>query len=241
MTLLIVGANGATGILLVQQLLEKGHSVRAVVRSCGSLPRSLSDHPHLEVIEASLLDLSEIELTSLLQGCDAIASCLGHRLSFSGIFGHPRMLVADAIARLCNAYLSKPFKTPIRFVLMNTAGNSNRDLDEPISLAQRFIIAALRIAIPPHRDNEAAADFLRVKIGQDHPGVEWVVVRPDTLINDESASDYDLFASPSRSAIFDPGKTSRINVASFMNALITDDSLWEKWKGRMPVIYNAGK
>ncbi|MDF1656596.1 MAG: hypothetical protein P1U58_03220 [Verrucomicrobiales bacterium] len=124
---------------------------------------------------------------------------------------------------------------------MNTAGNSNRDLDEPISLAQRFIIAALRIAIPPHRDNEAAADFLRVKIGQDHPGVEWVVVRPDTLINDESASDYDLFASPSRSAIFDPGKTSRINVASFMNALITDDSLWEKWKGRMPVIYNAGK
>jgi hypothetical protein len=41
-----------------------------------------------------------------------------------------------------------------------------------------------------------------------------------------------------RSALFDPGVTSRINVAHFMADLITDEDEWKKWKGQMPVIYN---
>ena len=41
-----------------------------------------------------------------------------------------------------------------------------------------------------------------------------------------------------RSAIFDAGKTSRINVANLMSDLITDDRIWHKWKGKMPVIYD---
>ncbi|MAX09624.1 MAG: NAD-dependent epimerase, partial [Candidatus Marinimicrobia bacterium] len=32
---------------------------------------------------------------------------------------------------------------------------------------------------------------------------------------------------------------SRVNVAAFMNKLITDQNLWEKWKGQMPVIYKS--
>jgi hypothetical protein len=29
-----------------------------------------------------------------------------------------------------------------------------------------------------------------------------------------------------------------MNVAHFMADLITDDDIWEHWRGRMPVIYN---
>ena len=32
--------------------------------------------------------------------------------------------------------------------------------------------------------------------------------------------------------------TSRINVAHFMADLITDSDTWNRWKGKMPVIYN---
>ena len=47
--------------------------------------------------------MSDDELREQVQGCDAVASCLGHNLTFKGIFGHPRRLVADATRRLCQA------------------------------------------------------------------------------------------------------------------------------------------
>jgi hypothetical protein len=68
--------------------------------------------------------------------------------------------------------------------------------------------------------------------------IEWVVVRPDTLVNADLATEYEVHSSPTRSAIFDPGNTSRINVARFMADLITGDDLWTRWRGQMPVIYN---
>jgi hypothetical protein len=65
-----------------------------------------------------------------------------------------------------------------------------------------------------------------------------VAVRPDTLINEDIVTEYEIYASPARSALFNPGKTSRINVGYFMAKLIVDNELWNKWKGQMPVIYN---
>ncbi|WP_319530377.1 NAD(P)-binding oxidoreductase [uncultured Cohaesibacter sp.] len=238
MATLIVGASGATGRLLVEQMLNRGEQVKAVVRSVGRLPDAIRDHPNLSIIEASILDLDDMELQQLVAGCTAVASCLGHNLSFKGLFGHPRRLVTDATARLCEAIRSTAPAEPVKFVLMNTTGNRNRDLDEPVSLAQRIIIGLLRLLLPPHVDNEQAADHLRVRIGQQDPFVQWVAVRPDGLVDHEQASPYDLHASPIRSPIFDPGTTSRINVAHLMARLISDGALWQTWKGRMPVIYN---
>ena len=77
-----------------------------------------------------------------------------------------------------------------------------------------------------------------MNVGQQDPAIEWVVVRPDSLINSEKITDYELFPSPTRSALFNPGKTSRINTGHFMARLITEKDLWDKWKGQMPVIYN---
>ncbi len=62
--------------------------------------------------------------------------------------------------------------------------------------------------------------------------VRGIETLPETIIN------HDIHPSPTRSAIFDAGTTSRINVAHFMSSLITNPKLWEKWKGKMPVIYN---
>jgi hypothetical protein len=121
---------------------------------------------------------------------------------------------------------------------MNTTGNRNRDLNEPISFAQKCVIGLLRWLLPPHVDNEKAADYLRTQIGQNHHVVEWIAVRPDGLINEDYVTDYEIHQSPTRSAIFNAGKVSRINVAHFMASLITDANLWRRWKGQMPVIYS---
>ncbi len=168
MTVLVVGASGATGRLLVEQLLERGQQVKAVVRSPANFREIIrnAEHAALTVIGASLLDLSDSEMVELVSDCQAVASCLGHNMSFKGIFGHPRRLVTEATRRLCEAIKANPSVSPVKFVLMNTAGNTNRDLDEPISFGQKCAIGLLRLLIPPHVDNEWAADFLRTKIGQ---------------------------------------------------------------------------
>lgn len=238
MTVLILGASGATGRLLVEQLLARGHDVKAVLRSRDSLPDVITSHPRVTVIEASILDLDDTEIAGHVQGCDAVASCLGHNMTFKGLFGHPRRLVTDATRRLCDAISSQSPAHPVKFVLMNSSGNRNRDLDEPISFAQKCVMALLRVVLPPHVDNEMAADHLRVNIGQHHKSVEWAAVRPDGLVDHPGVTDYSVHPSPTRSAIFDAGTTSRINVAHFMAQLIDDDGAWQTWKGRMPVIYN---
>ena len=237
MTILVVGASGATGRLLVEDLLNRGHKVKVIVRSSETLSEFLSNE-HLQVISASVLELSDAEMVSYVQGCDAVASCLGHNITLKGLFGHPRRLVTETARRLCNAIAENNPEKPVKYVLMNTTGNRNRDLDEPISFAQKCVIALLRLLLPPHVDNEKAADYLRTKIGKNNKVIEWTAVRPDGLIDEKTVSKYTLHPSPTRSAIFNAGKISRINVAHFMADLITDNNTWNKWKGQMPVIYN---
>lgn len=239
MTTLVVGASGATGRLLVQQLLDRGQTVRVIVRSPASFLETIGVHERLSVIQATVLDLSDAELAQHVSGCDAVASCLGHILSFKGLFGKPRRLVTDATQRLCDAIKTNNPRGHVKYVLMNTTGNRNRDLAESISFAEKCVVGLIRLLIPPHSDNEHAAEYLRSNVGRNNPSIEWAVVRPDSLSDEEAVTDYELHESPTRSAIFDPGVTSRMNVGHFMADLITDDAVWSEWKGQMPVIYNV--
>ena len=236
MTTLVVGATGATGRLLVGQLLSRGENVRAIVRSPEKLPEDLLNNNRLTVIRAGALELGDSELSQYVKGCGAVASCLGHNLSIKGIYGQPRRLVTDATRRLCEAVKANNPEGPTKYVLMNTVGNRNRDLSEPISIGQRAIIGLLRLLLPPQADNEQAADYLRTR--QVDEAIEWSAVRPDSLIDEGHVTEYEVYPSPIRSAIFNPGKTSRINVAHFMAELITNEDTWNAWKGQMPAIYN---
>ena len=238
MTILVVGASGATGRQLVEQLLIQEHKIKVIVRSPEKLPESWKNNDKLQIISASILELSDEEMSKLVHDCHAIASCLGHNINWKGIYGQPRKLVTDAARRLCEAIKANNPESPTKFVLMNTAGNRNRDLNESISFGQKCVIGLIRLLLPPQVDNEKAADYLRTQIGQNNQFVEWAAVRPDDLIDKDEVSDYEIHPSPIRSAIFNAGKTSRINVGHFMATLISDNDIWNKWKGQMPVIYN---
>ena len=241
MTVLVVGASGATGRHLVNQLLLKGNKVKIIVRTKEGLPESWNKKNNLEIIIASILDLSEKELINYTTDCNAIASCLGHNITLKGIYGQPRKLVTDATKRLCKAIKNHQPTKPVKYILMNTSGNSNRDLNEPISVAQKCVVGLLRLLLPPHLDNEQAADYLRTEIGQNDKHIQWVAVRPDGLIDENEVTKYEAFPSPIRSAIFKAGKVSRINVGHFMSELIDNNNLWNKWKGQMPVIYSKAE
>jgi len=239
MTTLVVGATGATGKQLVEQLLNMGQKVKVIVRPTGKIPETWKNNDRISIINASISEIRVSEMTNYLKDCQSVVSCLGHNISLKGVFGKPRKLVTDAVRLVCNAIEKNSPEKPFRFVLMNTTGNRNRDIDEPISVGQKLVMGLIRLLVPPQSDNEKAADFLRVNIGQKNKLIEWVAVRPDTLINEDNVSEYQIYISPTRSALFNPGKTSRVNVGNFMAALIVENDLWNKWKGQMPVIYNT--
>src|SRR5512147_32247 len=112
-TVLLVGGTGRTGRRALQQLLDRGVRVRAIVRSSGKLPPEVAGNPSLTVIEASLLSLRDEELQQHLRGCDAVVSCLGHVLTLKGVFGSPRDLVTRATTRLCRGIEALAPPTPV--------------------------------------------------------------------------------------------------------------------------------
>ncbi len=239
MTTLILGASGATGKHLVEQLLIKKQKVKVIVRPTSKIPDSWINNDQVAIIKAGVSDISEDDMVKYLEDCQAVASCLGHNITMKGIWGKPRRLVANSVKLVCTAIQKNSTEMPIKFVLMNTTSNRNKDLKESISFGEKLVMGLIRILVPPQLDNEAAAEFLRVDIGQNDKLIDWVAVRPDSLIEENSVTEYKIYASPIRSALSNPGKTSRINVGNFMARLILENDLWNKWKGQMPVIYNT--
>jgi uncharacterized protein YbjT (DUF2867 family) len=62
MSILLLGGTGRTGRRVLQQLLARGVSVRAVVRSAERIPAGVVDDPRLTAVEADLVSLSDAEL-----------------------------------------------------------------------------------------------------------------------------------------------------------------------------------
>jgi len=237
-TVLLVGGTGRTGGHVLRQLLGRGIRVRAIVRSGGKLPPDVAGNPNLTVIEASLLSLRDEELQQHLRGCDAVISCLGHVLSFKGIFGPPRDLVTRATTRLCRGVEALQRPAPVKFILMSSVSvNRPGGLDTRRGSFEKAYLWMLCGVLPPAKDNQRAADFLIEKIGPNNAFVQWAVVRPDSLLEGD-VSEYTLHEGLVNS-LFAPGRTNMANVAHFMCDLVTDPKTWADWKSKLPVIVNT--
>ncbi len=237
-SVLLVGGTGRTGRHVLEQLLGRGIEVCAIVRSPEKLPPAVAEDPALTIVEADLLAMGDDELQACTRGRTAVISCLGHVLDLRGVFGPPRDLVTQASQRLCAAVAAQEPAQPLRFILMSSVSvNDPRGSDTRRGAGQRAGLVAVRGLVPPARDNQRAADFLRARVGTDDPFVEWVVIRPDSLVEGD-ISEYELHDGIVTS-LFAPDHTSMANVAHFMCELATDPSTWETWRGLMPVITNA--
>jgi putative NADH-flavin reductase len=234
---LVVGATGNTGKHVVRFLLDQGHFVTVMARSkdkmyqvlpVGSMsPTELEKR--LTVMEASVLDLTDQELKDATSDKDAIVSCLGH----AGISAKPKRLVRDAVMRLTTVMPST-----CKFSLMSASGVAHTDHDPKRHWLDRVVLYLVRNLVPPHADNEEAAEYLY----QHRDSVKnWVVVRPTDLIDIDQVSDYDTHPSPIDRLFSGEYTASRINVAHFMANLSVNDKLFEQWNQKMPVFYDRKK
>jgi uncharacterized protein YbjT (DUF2867 family) len=56
MTTLVVGASGATGKQLVEQLLQMGENVKIIVRPSAKTPNAWNDNEKVTIIRANISD-----------------------------------------------------------------------------------------------------------------------------------------------------------------------------------------
>ena len=235
MKTLIFGASGATGKLVVMQLLERNLSARIVVRETAVIPVKIAENENVEIVKGNVDDLTMDQIQKLMLDCDSIVCCLGHNISFKGLFGQPYNLVVNAVKKI--TYAASSFDTAKKFILMSTTAYTNIKQGERNTFGEKLIFSLLEIVLPPHKDNIRAGDHLVYGLGASNR-IEWVAVRPDSLFDEENQSEYEICESKTRSPIFKSGKTSRINVSHFMAELLVNDNLWQKWKYKTPVIYN---
>jgi uncharacterized protein YbjT (DUF2867 family) len=236
-TVLLLGGTGRTGGRVLQQLLARGVSVRAVVRSAERLPAGVADDPRLTVVEADLLSLSDEQVNEQVDGCCAVISCLGHTISAQGVFGAPRDLVTRSVERVYRATRELRPAQPVKLIVMSSVSVNRRGgLDTRRGRFERAALWLMRGLVPPARDNQRAADFVGDIIEPADPCAQWVAVRPDTL-KDGDVTEYALHEGLV-DGLFRPGETNRANVAHFMCDLATDDEAWAAWRGKLPVVVN---
>lgn len=237
MRVLVLGASGTTGSLVVKQLISREIQTRILIRKSAIVQREITESPLVETVKGNINELDHSQMNRLVQNCDVVISCLGHNISFKGLFGKPRYLVRDALRSVCET-AKKGTNEKVRLILMSTIAYTNKRAGEKNTLRESLILSLLMFLLPPHRDNVKAASFLIHEIGKKDEKIEWIAVRPDTLIDEDTVQPYEICRHRKRSFIFNAGTTSRINVSHFMAELITDEGLWKKWAFKTPAVYN---
>ncbi|MBU3915875.1 SDR family oxidoreductase [bacterium] len=235
MKTLVLGASGATGKLVVSQLLKRNITARIVLRETAITPVEITDNKNIEIVRGNIDEFNTNLIQELMLDCDSVICCLGHNINFKGMFGPPYKLVMNSVKKISEAILT--IHESKKLVLMSTTAYTNKKQGEENTFGEKLVFSLLEIMLPPHKDNMLAGDYLVYGVGTSNK-IEWVAVRPDSLFDEENESVYELYESKIRSPIFNSGKTSRINVSHFMVELLTNDKLWQKWKYNTPVIYN---
>lgn len=101
MKTLIVGASGATGRLVVSQLVERNIQIKVVVRAESTVLNTYEDNNLVEIIRGNIDEFDINKMTNLLSDCSTVVCCLGHNISLKGIYGPPHKLVFNLVKKIC--------------------------------------------------------------------------------------------------------------------------------------------
>ncbi|XP_062273981.1 flavin reductase (NADPH)-like [Scomber scombrus] len=163
MKIAVLGATGQTGQYLVNQALQQGHTVTAIVRNPGKLA---VHHDNLKVVEGDIF--SEDSLKSHFKGQDVIMSCLGFPTSFfSGVTGYTLSM---------RAMVSAMRQTRVNRIITMTSWYT-----EPNSGTQSPYL--IRFLLLPMIRSVLTNMFEMEQFLQKSDDINWTVVRPPGLKN----------------------------------------------------------
>ena len=187
MNILVLGATGNTGRQFVDMALERGHSIKAIVRSHGGLDKRTG----LEIIQGDVLDASV--LTQAARGMDAIVSCLGIRKKDPSDPWSPLLSPEDFTERCAIGIVDAMKANGIeRAVVISSAGVG--DSWETVDADMRNVIQSSSVGT-------VFRDLGNMEQVLEESGLDTLAVRPVALLNGDpsgSAQIVDRFEKTSK-------------------------------------------
>jgi putative NADH-flavin reductase len=207
MKLLVLGATGPTGRLLVQQAADAGHAVTVLVRDPA---RATGLAATVVVGDATVAD----DVRGALRGQDAVLSTLGPRNA------------TDAVRSRAAAVLVAAMRESgvRRLVWISASGVAD---SRPQAVASSFVFGRVILPLFLRRQYADAALAEQTIIASD---LEWVVVRPVQLVEHRPRAAAIPDVAGGKLPVL---KVARADVASFMLEQLTHDA----WVGKLPVLH----
>lgn len=162
MKVLVLGATGKTGRLIVREALAKGHSVVALVRS----KARGTDLSGAELVEGDARD--EAALLRALEGCDGVVSSLG-----TGMIPFREVTLLSAATR---ALVGAMTRGGVRRLVCITGLGAGDSRGHGGLVYDRLILPVLLRNV--YRDKDRQEVAIRAS------SLDWVIVRPVVLTDD---------------------------------------------------------
>lgn len=195
MRIVVFGASSASGKLLVEKALSKGHIVTAFVRDASKLGTT---HDKMKIVTGNALDPAQVE--DAVRGSDAVLSTLGPK-------GKPAVMAAQSTQNIVDAMEKHGVK---RLVLVSVAGIAVPQDNRKKNLIDGLLKLLLKDVFLD-RENQIAV--------LNASTVEWVAVRVPRLTDEPAkGSVRAFFGSPNPSF-----KVTRADLADFMLEQLTSD------------------
>jgi len=207
--LTIFGASGQTGVQLVAQALELGHSVTAFVRNPASIA---TRHANLDVVVGDVGSADDV--ARVINGQDVVLLALGVKMG-----------VADQVCTIATANVVPAMQQFGVRRLINIGGLGTGAARERLSGLGKFVAGGLRM-LDRHafRDKEGQDALIR------NSDLDWINVCPPWLTNGPHTGVY-RFGCDLRPPV--TARISRADVADFMLKQLIDAT----FVGKNPILY----
>ncbi|THV90207.1 hypothetical protein D6D02_05896 [Aureobasidium pullulans] len=221
--ILLIGATGRTGRLVLESALTRGYTVTALIRPSSSLP----SHPSLTISRGSPLETSDITTAlATTDGSVVIISTLGQTRTSGNPFAattSPPLFMSASATTVVEAIKRQPANKVQKVIIMSMFGTNS-------SFAN--LNCLMRATMTYSNMKQTLEDQNAVDKAIKQSGVVFVMPRP-AMLRGEDAMPVKILGDAGEKAGFMPSVSPK-SVAEFM----LDAAVNQEWDGRTPVLAN---